>query len=156
MGGVPGQSHTILPGWLRLSLHINEGAVWGVGGDHPFVLLFMTALIIPAVAVLAWSCRDGKAPLWALGLLLGGAAGNLYDRIFIREQVMYAADPVAGVRDFVDMGIPGVYNWPVYNVADVAIVGGVLIFAGWNILHGEKKSPQDTAAPSADSGNQPQ
>ena len=137
----PTQAYPIVPGWLRLSLHINEGAVWGMGGEHPTILLMVTALIIPVVGVMAWSCRHEKAPRWALGILLGGAAGNLYDRVFTAVQLNRYPEPVEGVRDFIDMGIPGVYSWPVFNVADVAIVVGVVIFAWWNLFVGGKKAP---------------
>lgn len=152
----PSQACPVVPGWLRISLHINEGAVWGMGGEHPTLLLLVTALIIPAVGVMAWSCRHEKAPLWALGVLLGGAAGNLYDRIFTTVQLNRYAEPVAGVRDFIDMGIPGVYNWPVFNVADIAIVVGVIIFAWWNIFLSEKKAKQAAGdGTSGDASDQP-
>lgn len=110
-----------------------------MGGDHPTLLLLATALIIPAVVVLARSCRrEEGTPLWSLGLMLGGAIGNLYDRVFVSEQVFYAAEPISGVRDFISMSVPGVYRWPIYNVADIAIVAGVAVFAIWNIFWGEK------------------
>ena len=93
------------------------------------------------MVVLARSCRaDGRTPLWSLGLMLGGAVGNLYDRVFISEQVFYAAEPISGVRDFISMSVPGVYRWPIYNVADVAIVAGVVVFVLWNLIWGEKNN----------------
>jgi signal peptidase II len=63
------------------------------------------------------------APLFkrvCLGLVLGGAFGNLIDRIATGEVV-----------DFIDMGI-GRYRWPTYNVADIAVtVGAVILIAGF-------------------------
>lgn len=136
----PFQNYIIKEDWLNFSLHINKGAVWGVGGSQPMVLLLVTALIIPAVVLMAYSCKDEGAPIWSLGLVLGGAVGNLYDRIFTTEKLYYSTEPISGVRDFIDMRIPGVYNWPVYNIADIAIVAGVAIFVFWNLFLAPKDS----------------
>ena len=149
---VPLQVHDFVPGWFRFVLHINQGALWGVGSGTPLLLLLMTAVIIPVVIVMALSCKEKSAPLWSLGLVLGGAAGNFYDRLFTAESVLYAEKPVAGVRDFIHMSWPGVYSWPVYNVADVAIVVGVGVFVLWNLVCAPKSAPAasaDAAAPEA-------
>jgi signal peptidase II len=108
----------LIPGVLDLSRHWNEGAVWGIGAGHELLLLVLTAAILPAVVALAWHDRTLPAPLWALGLVLGGAAGNLYDRVVF-----------GAVRDFLDLGW-----WPVFNLADSAIVVGVLVYAGWSLV----------------------
>ncbi len=108
-----------MPGVLDLSRHWNEGAIWGIGAGHELLLLLLTAAILPAVILLAWHERTQPAPLWALGLVLGGAAGNLYDRVAF-----------GAVRDFLDLGW-----WPVFNLADSAIVAGVLVYAGWSLFH---------------------
>lgn len=142
----PMQAHDFVPGWLRFVLHINQGALWGVGSGAPLLLLFMTAVIIPVVIVMALSCKDKTAPLWSLGLVLGGAVGNFYDRLFTVEEVMYSEKPLAGVRDFIHMRWPGVYDWPVYNVADVAIVVGVFVFVIWNLFCAPKAAPAGDAA----------
>lgn len=140
----PGQKLPLIDGWLSLNLHINEGAVWGLGNQYPNLLLIITALIVPAVAIMAYSCRSSKAPLWALGMLLGGALGNLYDRVFTSIKLDYSEQAISGVRDFIDMSIPGVYSWPVYNIADVAIVAGVAIYGIWSIFFEQKPAPAET------------
>lgn len=139
------ETFVIIPGWLRLVRHINQGALWGVGSGSPLLLLFMTAVIIPVVILMAVSCKEKKAPLWALGLVLGGAAGNFYDRLFTAETVAFAEEPVAGVRDFIHMSWPEVYNWPVYNIADVAIVAGVAVFVLWNLLQSRRMDAAESA-----------
>lgn len=138
----------IFSGWLEFALHYNRGAVWGVGQGRTGILIGLTSLIIPAVVLMAYSCRAQKAPLWALGLLLGGAAGNLYDRIF---------EP--GVRDFIHVLIR--YNdrtWPIFNLADSAIVVGVIWWATWSMFfapaeEAEKTLPDDAKNQNAEETN---
>ncbi len=103
---------------VSLRLIRNPGAAFGVGVDVTVLFTAITALVI--VAVLASARRIGSRP-WALtlGLLLGGAAGNLTDRV--------ARSPgfLSGhVVDFVE--IPG---WPIFNVADLSIcvAGGMMV-----------------------------
>jgi signal peptidase II len=108
----------LIPGQLWFTTHYNTGMLWGMGQGYRLPILALTSLIIPALIAIAYSCKVPRAPLWALGVLLGGALGNLYDRMLFE-----------GVRDFVDLGW-----WPVFNIADVEIVIGVFVYAGWNIL----------------------
>ncbi len=123
----PDQRWTLIPGVLTFSKNINEGGAWGVASGYGVLFLIITALIIPFVVVMAYSCKEKNAPLWALGMLAGGAAGNLYDRIFVAEFLNYRGEYVRGVRDFVDLGW-----WPVFNVADIAIVAGVAVYMVWS------------------------
>lgn len=107
-------------GSLRFNLVFNSGASFSLGsgsGLGPFI-----ALIAVAVAVgLFWAGRTTASRLGAvaLGLLLGGALGNLLDRAF------RSGDGFLGghVVDFIDL-----QWWPVWNVADAAVtVGGILL-----------------------------
>lgn len=139
----PLQRRVLVDGFLRFSLHVNEGAVWGVGSGRQTLLLLVTALILPGVVAIAYTSRDPKTPLWSLGLLLGGAAGNLYDRAMVVEQLHYRPDPIQGVRDFIDLGW-----WPVFNIADIAIVVGVLWYLGWSLFF--QKDPDTTPESDAD------
>lgn len=113
-----GESVEAIPGLLWFSHHINRGAVWGIAHGHSVLLISLTSLIIPAVVLMAYACRSPRAPLWALGLMVGGATGNLVDRIRFD-----------GVRDFIDLRW-----WPVFNVADAAIVGGVAVYLVWSLV----------------------
>ena len=112
-----------LVGSLRLSLTVNYGSAFSLAnGRGPLISLL--ALVI--VAVLLRSGRNATRPAMAvaIGLVLGGAIGNLLDRAFRAGDGFLGG----GVVDFVDL-----QWWPVFNVADAAIVvGAVLLFlAQW-------------------------
>ncbi len=133
----PTQRLVIINRWFSFNLHINKGAVWGLGGGSPILLIAITAVIIPIVIYLAYSSQKHRRsfiPLLGFGLLLGGALGNLYDRVFVEMKLNGYKESYQGVRDFIDVQIPGVYNWPVFNVADIAIVAGVAIFVLWSLF----------------------
>jgi signal peptidase II len=96
---------------LVLRLTRNPGAAFSLGTSATFVLSLIS---IGVVLVVAWLARRVGSRVWAvaLGLLLGGAAGNLTDRL-LREPA-----PMKGhVVDFLELP-----NWPVFNLADSAIV----------------------------------
>ena len=100
----------VLGDWFTLHLTYNPGAAFSTGTE--FTIVF-TCLAVVAVAVVLWLSRRVGSPLWAaaLGILLGGVAGNLTDRLF-RDP-----EPFRGhVVDF--LMLP---NWPVFNVADICI-----------------------------------
>ncbi|WP_322747497.1 MULTISPECIES: signal peptidase II [unclassified Frankia] len=106
----------LVPGVLDLRLTRNPGAAFSLAGGAT-VLFSLVAVAV--VAVIARTARTLKSTPWAivLGLLLGGALGNLTDRIF------RAPAPLRGhVVDWIHL-----HHWPVFNVADSAIViGGIL------------------------------
>ncbi|SBW25681.1 lipoprotein signal peptidase [Candidatus Protofrankia californiensis] len=106
----------LVPGLLDLRLTRNPGAAFSLAGGAT-VLFSIVALVV--VVVIARTARTLKSLPWAvvLGLLLGGALGNLTDRIF------RAPAPLRGhVVDWIHL-----HHWPVFNIADSAIViGGVL------------------------------
>ena len=107
----PGQS---IPGegFFRITYSTNEGMVFGLFANQTF-LITLTA-IVGIAAIIIYS----RYPIFnqvlvrvALGLMLGGAVGNLIDRIRLGE-----------VIDFIDVGA-----WPVFNLADSAVVVGVVL-----------------------------
>lgn len=107
---------TLLVPWLRLVLVHNTGAAFGLfgGGDRP-----LAAVGALAAAGLWWVSGRAARPAvaWALGLVLGGAVGNLLDRL-VRHAVV----------DFVSVG-----PWPVFNLADAAVTVGV-VWLAWELV----------------------
>ncbi|HEX5761634.1 MAG TPA: signal peptidase II [Solirubrobacterales bacterium] len=107
---VPGE-HVDVFGPLSLTLAHNRGIAFGLASGGGGLLIALTAVALFFVAVLF--ARDPARPgAWvATGLLVGGALGNLADRI-----------RAGAVTDYVD-----VLAWPPFNLADVAITAGVVV-----------------------------
>jgi lipoprotein signal peptidase len=98
--------------------YVNLGALFGLGHGHN--ALFSVVSVVAAVAIVWWTtrrsaARDG-ALCAALGLILAGTLGNLYDRVVF-----------AGVRDFLHFRIQGVIDWPIFNLADSCLVCGAIL-----------------------------
>jgi signal peptidase II len=106
----------VLGSLLQLTLTRNPGAAFSIG---PGATLLFTAVAVGVVVVIVRTARLLQSRAWAtaLGLLLGGALGNLSDRLF------RAPGPLRGhVVDWI--ALP---HWPVFNIADSAIVTGGLL-----------------------------
>lgn len=136
----------VLGGLLILTLTFNSGAAFSIGQGFPWVFTLVATAV---VGYILWVARRIRSQAWAvsLGLILGGATGNLVDRYF-REP-----GPLLGhVVDWIRLPtFPVVnYDFPVFNIADSAIVcGGILAvwlaFRGVN-LDGERETAAGTAA----------
>jgi signal peptidase II len=116
----PGGRHVFGPVWLVLTF--NTGAAFSLGrGVTPVVEGVVVVLVALLVVFGGRAGRAASAPLAVgLGLLIGGAASNLIDRLFRHNG--------GGVIDFIDALRIGDHDrWPVFNVADAAIVVGVVV-----------------------------
>jgi len=106
----------VIPGFFDIVRSENRGVAFGIFNESPSELRTLVLIVLAMAAVLAvgFVLRKARhmdaASLWALSLILGGAAGNLFDRI-VRGRV----------TDFLELYI-GDYHWPTFNVADSAIV----------------------------------
>ena len=120
----PGEVLEVTP-FLNLVLMHNPGAAFsflaGAGGWQRWLFTAVT-IAISIVIVVVLRRRHGEVPLApALALVLGGAVGNLWDRLTLGQ-----------VIDFVQLHAAG-YYWPAFNVADSAITVGVAILI-WDSL----------------------
>ena len=115
----PYDSFKILP-FLHLVLVTNKGAAFGMF-KHIGSSFFIAASVIAIIFVIYLLIR-GKEDHLGLSLILGGAIGNLIDRI------LYGS-----VVDFIDLSI-GKYHWPAFNIADSALSVGVTIILLNNLL----------------------
>lgn len=125
----------IINGLFSLVHVRNRGAAFGFLNRHDIswqFWLFLAATLI-AAGVVFMLAKHAKAREYAfftsLGLILGGAVGNLIDRVRFREVV-----------DFLDFYYGG-YHWPAFNVADIAICCGAFLalILSWRSAHEEKK-----------------
>ncbi len=120
--------------FFNLVLVWNRGISFGLFNDGGvsgrWLLVALTAAIIIGLAV--WLVRaQGRFLAIALGLVIGGAIGNMYDRI------VYGA-----VRDFFDVHI-GSHHWPAFNLADSAISVGVALLI-WDAVMGTGDEAEST------------
>jgi signal peptidase II len=107
----------VLGGLLTLRLTTNSGGAFSMGDRAP--LFFAIAAIVVCAAIAATAFRERTAAHGlALGLILGGALGNLIDRATRGPRL------TGRVIDFIDPHV-----WPVFNVADAAIVCGAILLA---------------------------
>jgi signal peptidase II len=122
-----GPQYTVVKDFFYIRSAGNEGGVFGMLAGNTWTLVGMAVLALFAV-VLMLSKIDGRQ-IWmhvALGLVLGGAIGNLYDRIFY--YYILEGKRVSIVRDFLDFRIFG-WQYPIFNGADVFIcIGAAMIF----------------------------
>jgi signal peptidase II len=131
--GIP---HPVAGEWLRLTLVYNPGAAFGLhlGPYSRWIFLVLTLAALFILGRLYMNTRPGD--IWrtlAVGLVCGGAVGNLIDRI---------RSPL-GVVDFIDVGI-GDMRWPTFNVADMAVSTGAFLLA-W-VLWGEDRAKEPEPA----------
>ena len=117
-----GRAIEALGGLLPLNLTFNRGAAFGItiGDDPRWFFVPMTLVAVVFLVLIIWQTRPAES--WrrtAAALVLGGALGNLYDRV--RWD--------AGVVDFIGPVDLGFMDWPIFNVADSAITCGATLLA---------------------------
>ena len=120
---VPYRPVRVVGDFIRLQYVHNPYAVFGV--KMPGVLLIPVMVVVIGVILYFWVIRNFH---WESTLIIGGAIGNLIDRI------MYKG---VGVVDFIDIGVSR-WRWPTFNVADTAVVIGMVVL-GVKIVFGGKK-----------------
>ena len=106
-------------GVLRLTHVRNEGIIFGISANQTLSLVLPIVVVVAALLFYFYYAQ-GKSGLMkaALGLLVGGSLGNLVDRLRFGY-----------VTDFVDLRLWGNFHWPAFNLADSAIVIGVILLA---------------------------
>ena len=123
-----GRTVRLLGGGIYLLQTRNSGAAWSVGTGATVVLTVVAVIVVAAILRFA---RRMRSIGWAvaLGLILGGAVGNLLDRLF-RAPSVGRGHVVDWISLFSDDG----HVWPVFNLADSAIVCGAVTAAVVAIL----------------------
>jgi signal peptidase II len=119
----PGQPVPIIGDTLTWTLVRNSGAAFSMATGYTWVLTLIATAVVFGII---WMGRRLVSPWWAIGLgmILGGAMGNLVDRFF------RSPGPLQGhVVDFLSIGW-----WPVFNVADPSVVGGAILLVALSLF----------------------
>lgn len=111
-----GESLPAMPDMLRFTYIENDGGAFGVLGGSQLVLLAGSAVAVGVVLWMLLSGEPSRLTSAACGLILGGAAGNLLDRLTTGE-----------VTDYLDLQFWPLEAWPIFNAADIAITTGVAL-----------------------------
>lgn len=117
----PYQQIDLIGEYLRLTYIFNPGAAFGIHLGDASRGVFLILSIVALIALLGMyyvTPARAEGRLVAIALIVGGALGNLVDRVRHEH----------GVVDFLDMGV-GTVRWPVFNVADVAVTAGAVVLA---------------------------
>lgn len=121
------QSLTPLPlldGWLTIVHSHNSGAVFGMLPEANMLFIVIAIIVVVVIVIYyRYLAMDSLLMRACLGLLLGGALGNLIDRL-----------RYGYVIDFVDVGIPSSIRWYTFNVADASIFTGVCVLAYYLLI----------------------
>ncbi|MGH9393551.1 MAG: signal peptidase II [Terriglobales bacterium] len=131
-------SHTVIPGLFRIVHAENPGVAFGLFQTAPAMfrdgLITVSSLALLVVLGLLWRSKQTARTGYAMVLIVGGACGNLFDRMLHGKVV-----------DFLLFYL-GPHSWPVFNLADSAIVIGAVLLV-WEIIH--ERPPQPALAAGA-------
>jgi len=156
--GVP-QSLPLVGDWLRLTFTENPGMAFGLTIGPPGTVTVLSIFATVLVCVYIYQVRNDYAPyVWSLSLILGGALGNIVDRVFYGVLLDYGPYFTGRVVDFIHVSlwrgfipetiplIGGAYMelFPIWNVADMAIVLGVVgVLFFHRTFHERRHVPSD-------------
>jgi signal peptidase II len=137
--GLPGgETFWIIPEIFGLQTSLNAGALFGIG--QGMVWLFASLSVAAAAGILVWLFYHGAACDWlltiALGAIMAGILGNLWDRLGMPEIVDHQGEPVFAVRDWI-LVCYRQFHWPNFNIADSLLVCGAAILA-WHMFRQDR------------------
>ncbi len=124
-------SYRLIGNLVRLSLTTNSQGLFGMSYGPPVIYFILPVLGIGLVLYFALRTRDKWLTI-AYGLVLGGAVGNLVDRVRLAGRVI----------DFIDIGVRG-WRWYTFNLADLWVVVGVILLL-FREFFGPRAKPQST------------
>ena len=130
-----GESIQLIENVLYITSHRNQGAAWGILQGQMWFFYIITAIVIVGIIVYIQRLdRREKLMGLALGFMLGGAIGNFIDRLFRKEVV-----------DFINTYV-FTYDFPIFNVADSALVIGVFLLLLQTFLEGKQSKENPDGA----------
>ncbi len=120
------ESVTVIKNFFYLTVAHNTGGAWSIFSEHSYLFIIASILAIILLIKFMFGFKNNLRNNIAFASLFGGIFSNLADRVFLGY-----------VRDFLDFKIFG-YNYPIFNIADVAIVVGVILLVV-AVIKGEDK-----------------
>jgi signal peptidase II len=129
----PGTSVRVLGDWIILTHQLNPAGAMSIRLGPPTFYLAVTAVVVVFLAYSLVTRAMGTATRWALLLVLGGAVGNMIDRIRIGAVIDFVDveffDFSLPAIDFGPIHVPGdvMTRWPVFNVADACVSVGIVL-----------------------------
>ncbi|MFD1360266.1 signal peptidase II [Lentibacillus salinarum] len=130
-----GEQVTVIGNFFYLTSHRNSGAAWGIlQGQMGFFYVVTAIVVVGLIYFMQKYAKESKVLAIALSLILGGAIGNFIDRLLRNEVV-----------DFFDVIIFG-YDYPIFNIADAALVVGVILVIIITIIDERKEKRQNDRA----------
>ena len=135
----------LVKGYAGIQTSVNQGALFGIGqGLTP---VFATLSIGAGIGILIWLFKHGAAHdrllVTALGCVMAGIAGNLYDRLGFWHTAETPAEFQYGVRDWILLEWPEIGRWPNFNIADSMLVCGAALL----IWHSFTQPPTTSEEP---------
>ena len=121
----------LIPGVLRITYHTNSGGAFSMLDNYTLILTIVSAVVIVGIIVLLIATKWSGFGKLSLAFILGGAVGNLIDRVILKYVV--------------DMFYPLFVNFAIFNVADVFITIGAILFVLF-ILFGNKHAGDQLSA----------
>lgn len=115
-----GEKIVVIPGFFTVTSHRNDGAAWGILGGN---MIFFYLITIAALGLFYYLLKDAdmknkKFYSVAIFLMVSGGIGNFIDRLLFKQVV-----------DFIDIDIFGYTSFPIFNIADMCLVVGMILFA---------------------------
>lgn len=118
----------IIGDFLRVWRTGNEHGIFGISFGHRFIHIGLQAAGAVLVTFLGLKNRDRFSAV-AYGMVLGGAVGNLIDRVWLGQ-----------VIDFIDMGVRG-WRWYTYNLADTFVICGIILLLAREFIFRPRPAP---------------
>lgn len=125
------ESIQIIKDFFYITVVHNTGGAWSIFDNHSYFFILFSIIAVIILIKFMFSFKNNLRNNIAFSLTIGGILSNLADRIFLGH-----------VRDFLDFKLFG-YNYPIFNIADIAIVIGVILLIV-AIIKGEDKIERDT------------
>ncbi len=125
---LPTQRVVEITGFFNLAMVWNHGVSFGMFSEHQQPLLLSAVAVAIVCVLLIWLAKShDKLLTWGIGLIIGGAIGNIIDRLRF-----------GAVVDFLDFHAFG-FHWPAFNIADSCIFIGVVVLCIQSMMQPSKK-----------------